>query len=152
MLNRNTKRLYFEKAAKEGYPAAYLRLWRLYKGNLGILKDEQKKQFYEQQVANTINWFQNEGEKGGADAQANLARCYEEGLGVIKDLARATKYYQRAANQGLAAAQANLEILLNNNPALSYQTTLRIQTNFFSSQSSGASSSTAKGYTSPTPH
>lgn len=99
---------YFEIAAEQGYPAAYLRLWRLYEGNMGIPKDHHKSQFYRQQVVSNINWFQMEAKKGEADAQANLARCYEQGLGVPKDLTQAVKYYRLAADQGDAAAQNNL--------------------------------------------
>ncbi len=99
---------HFEKAAKEGYPAAYLRLQQLYKGDLGVPKNEQKQQFYEQEVVNNIHWFQNEAKKGRADAQTNLARCYASGLGVTKDLIQAAKYYRLAADQGDAVAQNNL--------------------------------------------
>lgn len=99
---------YFEKAANQGYPAAYLRLWRLYEGDCTIVKNEQKQQFYGEQVSANIDWFQKEAKKGKADAQANLGLCYAYALGVPKDLIQAAKYYQLAADQGDARAQKNL--------------------------------------------
>ena len=107
---------YFEKSAKENYPAAYLRLWWLYGYVIRISEeDTQKKKFYQQCVITNIDWFQAEAKKGGADAQTNLAECYVYGLGKTKeftDLSRryelAMQYYQLAADQKFAVAEYGL--------------------------------------------
>ena len=101
---------HFEKAADQGgYPAACLRLWRLYQGDLGILENKQKQLFYAQQVSDMISWFQVEARKDKADdAQMNLAECFKNGLGVSKNLTEMVKWYTIAAEQKNVLAQYQL--------------------------------------------
>ena len=100
---------YFEKAAKEGYPATYLRLWALYKdgGYVGP-KDKIKSEKWYQKAATQIEWFKTEAQKGLVAARRDLGLIYYYGVGVEKDLKQAAVYYQLAADQGDARAQNSL--------------------------------------------
>lgn len=88
---------YFEKSAQANYPEAYLRLWGLYGGSLGIPKNIKKQAFYQEQITAHIEWFHKEANKDGAaaNAQLNLGFCYENGLGVTKDLSKAAELLKR---------------------------------------------------------
>ncbi len=51
-------------------------------------------------------------ELGDAKAQYNLGQMYRKGQGVSQDDKQAVKWYRKAAEQGFAAAQGNLGVIM----------------------------------------
>ena len=85
---------WFEKAAEQGYAAAYGNIGNLYYKGDGIEKDFQK--FFEY---NSIG-----AEKNHPGCQYNLGLCYLKGIDVEKDYAKAFFWFKKSAEQDYAPA------------------------------------------------
>lgn len=95
----------FEEAAAENYPPVYVEFARLYEGNSrlfrgkpGVPRDDAKRAYWMNKVAENFDWFEKEAEKGTEEAFKNLAYCYEHGLGVEQSFPKAYNYYMDASS------------------------------------------------------
>jgi TPR repeat protein len=75
----------FELSGEKGYPAAFLRLQRIYKEE--SLLDKSSK--FNEKVSKYFEWFQNEANTGDAHSQNNLGLCFYDGIGTIQDFKQA---------------------------------------------------------------
>ena len=97
--------MWYDKAFKQGYPKAQVRLGdcRYLKGGIG---GRGRGRYY----VEAVMWYQKAAQKDNAEAQTRLGICYEEGIDVDKNLKEAVMWYQKAAEMGHAEAQRRLEI------------------------------------------
>jgi TPR repeat protein len=101
-LNRTTQaKIWYQKAADQGYAAAQTNIGRLYENGSGVDKD----------YAKALAWYQKAADQGDAGAQFSVGLFYESGWGVEKDYAKALAWYRRAADQGYEDAKTGLNRL-----------------------------------------
>ena len=111
----------FETAAAQGYPAAYLWLFNMYRRGDGMgTRDKEMvttTERWKSKAASQIAWFrdqveqdldqnQKQGHGSPGEALLNLAYCVDFGVGVAQDKAAAAQLYRKAADQGNAFAQS----------------------------------------------
>lgn len=100
---------YFERAAANLYPAAYLRLGHIYSiEDINLPTDRKKSDYYFQKAATEIEWFKTRAKEGTADAFYNFSICCLKGCGVPRNERLGFMYHQMAADFGLARAQFNI--------------------------------------------
>ncbi|MBP3220452.1 MAG: SEL1-like repeat protein [Neisseriaceae bacterium] len=92
-------KIYYEKAAEQGYAEAQNRLGIMYSSSsYGLEINYTKAKEYFEQAA----------EQGLKQAQFNLGNMYKYGKGVPQDYSQTIKWYKKAAEQGAAPAQYGL--------------------------------------------
>ena len=80
---------YFQKAAEQDYPPAYLRLARMYLRGRGVAQSTEQSLKWQQKVKQNIQWFQTRANNGDAEVQYLLGFCYRTGTGIEKDFKQA---------------------------------------------------------------
>jgi uncharacterized protein len=94
-------RHWFEKAARQGYPAAQVNLAVLYLNGWGVEKN----------YGTAIYWLNSAAEQGNARAHTNLGILYMNGLGVRQNYEEAMRDLQFAAEHGETTAMVDLGYL-----------------------------------------
>jgi hypothetical protein len=74
-------RLWYERAANRGEPAAITELGRMYAQGLGVTQD----------YKTALRWFRRAAGEGYAPAQTDLGLLYFQGLGIVRDEAAAAR-------------------------------------------------------------
>ena len=89
-----------KRLAKGGDPQAQNNLGVMYRGGLGVPKDDQT----------AFTWFRLAAERGNAPAQANLGFMYANGMGVLQDWVYAHMWSNIAVSSGFVGAVENIHI------------------------------------------
>ncbi|HEY3706182.1 MAG TPA: tetratricopeptide repeat protein [Terracidiphilus sp.] len=92
---------WYEKAARNGDPAAEHQIGYLYSAGLGVPRDQIR----------AAHWYQLAASSGLPTARVNLGVMYLYGRGVPKDIARARELFQQAADHGEGVAATYLGVL-----------------------------------------
>jgi TPR repeat protein len=99
---------FFQRAAKNHYPPAYLYLGCMHEFEQGVVKDHGESISWFSKAQAQETWFTEQAAKGNATGQRHLGGYYQFAAGAKKDLTKAVIWYRRAAEQGDARAQINL--------------------------------------------
>jgi TPR repeat protein len=94
-------RIWFEKAAAQGYPPAYYALGVMYDNGNGVT----------QNYSEAAKWYRLAADQQVVLAQSRLGRMYGAGQGVVQDYREAVRWLKPAAEGGDAQAQGNLGTL-----------------------------------------
>jgi len=95
-------KIWYEQAAKSGYPLAEFRLGVLYeKGDDGVSADR----------AQAMSLYRKGADHGNVQAMHNLAVLFAGQAGGATDYASAAKWFEQAAGYGLKDSQYNLAVL-----------------------------------------
>jgi hypothetical protein len=99
--NYEQAKIWYQKAADQGYPGAQVGLGNLYEHALGVGKDYGQAKL----------WYQKAADQGYAEAQFRLGELYRDGLGVLQSYDQAKFWYRKAAEQGNIEAKSALQRL-----------------------------------------
>jgi TPR repeat protein len=94
---------WFIRAAELGFPAAFLRLYRMY-NNGTFVKNAEKSLYYWELVAKNFTWFQQRAETSSS-YQCDMGIVHEFGIGTEKNPKKAAEYYLKAAHTGNALGE-----------------------------------------------
>lgn len=95
----------FERAAKEGNPAAQNTLGNIYYLGLGITRDYEK----------AARWYLRAAESGHGPSLVNLGILHRHGLGVEKDILKAFACFLLAERAGIKKANTHMKFLTRMN-------------------------------------
>lgn len=128
-----TARIWFQKAAEQGFARSQNELGLLYVDGEGVDGDRQQAAMWFEKAAvqghagamnnlgsiyaendeyeKAVPWFQRSADKGYIEALYNLAMCYLSGKGVNKDVEKAKQLLQSAADKGDVISERALKRL-----------------------------------------
>jgi TPR repeat protein len=89
---------WFQLAAEQGYPAAYMALGMMFSEGKAFAPD----------YGAAFDWFTKAAALNDAEAQFQLGGLYRKGLGVEKNASQAVEWYRKAAGQGHEGAKVRL--------------------------------------------
>ncbi|MBP5655201.1 MAG: SEL1-like repeat protein [Clostridiales bacterium] len=88
----------YDKAAQDGYAAAYGDLGYCYLEGVGVTKD----------IAKALSYFEEGAKRGNGYSYCNLASMYKDGNGVETDYDKAVQLFKKAADHGYSYAVERL--------------------------------------------